>query len=251
MKKDELFGNLPETLRNELVDEFNKIVKNYREERWEPSELSGGKLCEIVYSILAGHVAGTYPKRSSKPSNMVDACKALEKASSFPRTVRIQIPRVLVALYEVRNNRGVGHVGGDVDPNHMDAVMVLYSTRWIMAELIRIFHNVDIPTATAAVEVLAEREIPFIWSVDGKKRILRTKLKAKEKTLLLLYSEATNSVNEVDLVAWIEHSNPAVFRRDIIVKGHKARLWEYDKESKTISLSPLGVAEVEAKLLNG
>lgn len=47
---------------------------------------------------------------------MVDACERLEQApaSKFPRSVRIQIPRVLIAFYEIRNNRGVGHVGGDV-----------------------------------------------------------------------------------------------------------------------------------------
>ena len=32
-------------------------------------------------------------------------------------SVRIQISRMIVALYEVRNNRNVGHVGSEVDPN--------------------------------------------------------------------------------------------------------------------------------------
>jgi hypothetical protein len=59
------------------------------------------------------------PNKPSKPRNMVDVARALEGAdqNAFPRALRVQIPRVFVALYEIRNNRGVGHVGGDVDPN--------------------------------------------------------------------------------------------------------------------------------------
>jgi hypothetical protein len=102
-----------------LMGAFATIVRNYREGRWEPSELNGGKLCEVVYSVLKGHVDGKMPTSPSKPRNTVDSAKDLEKADQnvFPRAVRVQIPRVLMALYEIRNNRGVGHVGGDVDPN--------------------------------------------------------------------------------------------------------------------------------------
>lgn len=248
MKPEEALGNLPDTLREELLNAFNSIVTNYRENKWEPSELNGGKLCEVVYSILRGLVDGNYPARSYKPSNMVDDCKAFEQApQTFPRSVRIQIPRMLVALYEVRNNRGVGHVGGEVDPNHMDASVVLYTSKWIVAELVRIFHNIDTKAATEAVELLTEREIPILWQVNGKKRILKPGLTMKEKTLLVLYSELT--IDEATLINWIEHTNPSVYRRDVLNKGHRTKLWEYDKVARTVTLSPLGSDFVEKKLL--
>src|SRR6478736_4451507 len=110
-----VLANIPSGLRDPLVETFTSIIRNYREGRWEPAELNGGKFCEIAYTILRGHVDGTYPASPSKPQNMVDACRALEKADDkiFSRAVRIQIPRMLMALYEIRNNRGVGHAGGD------------------------------------------------------------------------------------------------------------------------------------------
>jgi hypothetical protein len=249
MDQAKVLGQLPVGLRVELLKAFNKIVTNYREGKWEPSELNGGKFCEVVYSILKGYVDGNYPAKASKPSDMVVACRQLEQASStYPRSVRIHIPRMLLTLYEVRNNRGVGHIGGEVDPNHMDSAMVFYSSRWVMAELVRIFHNVDVVVATSAVEALTEREIPLIWKVDGKKRILSGKFTMKEKVLLMLYSEPA-AVSESDLIAWTEHSNPAIFRRDILVKAHKNRLWEYNKAAKTVTISPLGISAVEDKLL--
>lgn len=243
-------GQLPAGLRQELLDTFNEIVANFREGKWEPSELNGGKLAEVVYTILRGHIDGSFPARATKPADMLSACRLLEQESiSFPRSIRIQIPRLLTALYEVRNNRGVGHVGGEVDSNQMDATFVFYSAKWIVAELVRIFHNVDTAAATDAVEVLIERELPVVWKVGTVKRILATKLKMKEKVLLLLYSE-TSSLTEAKLVEWTEHSNSAVFRRDVLIPGHKERLWEYSKSSKSVTISPIGIRQTEEKLLN-
>ena len=69
-----------------MLAAFNEIERNYRERRWEPSELNGGKLCEIVHTILRGFVDGKYPAHSVKPINMVDACRVFEKvdAARFP-----------------------------------------------------------------------------------------------------------------------------------------------------------------------
>ena len=77
---------IPGSLRDELLRAFNEIERNFRERRWEPSELNGGKLCEIVYTILRGFVDGTYTTHASKPTNMVDACREFEKvdATRFP-----------------------------------------------------------------------------------------------------------------------------------------------------------------------
>jgi hypothetical protein len=149
-----VLAGIPDSLRDPLLNAFREIIRNYQQSRWEPSELNGGKLCEAVYTILRGYIDGTYPSKVSKPPNMVDACRALESASKAPRSVRIQIPRMLVALYEIRNNRGVGHATGDVDPNAMDATVVVVMAKWIMAELIRVFHQVDTDVARRAVETL-------------------------------------------------------------------------------------------------
>jgi hypothetical protein len=237
-------GALPTTLREELVSALESITRNFSERRWEPSELNGGKLCEIVYSIIRGHADGHFPQHSSKPSNMVRECQKLEQETQLPRSLRIQVPRMLISLYEIRNNRGVGHVGSDVDPNHMDAVAVLYMSKWLIAELIRVFHDVDTTTASETVDSLVERQLEVIWTVDGKKRVLSDKLSLYDKTLLLLYSEPS-SVAERDLLAWTEAANASSYRRDILKRCHKARLIEYDDVARVVRLSPKGARYVE------
>ena len=242
-------GMIPDGLRTPLLKAYNEIQTNFRERRWEPSELNGGKLCEIVYTIISGHIAGTYPPKPAKPSNMVSACQALEQTptTATSRSVRIQIPRMLLALYEIRNNRNVGHVGGDVDPNEMAAVAVLYMSSWIMAELVRIFHNVDTDTANKIVESLVERISPTLWQVDGKTRVLNTALSMKEKTLLLLYC-SQKPLDETVLADWLEHSNPSIYRRDVLRKMHSARLVEYNNQTGKVTISPTGINHVETEL---
>lgn len=238
------FAPLPIGLRDDLLNAYNEIVKNYAERRWEPAELNGGKLCEAVYTIIRGLADGTYPTRSKKPQNIVNACKALEKETAQPRSVRIQVPRMIVALYEIRNNRGVGHSGGDVDPNDMDATAVLYMSKWLVAELVRVLHTLTTTEATEVVEALIERQIALVWSSGDTKRVLKPGLTWKKNTLMLLLSE-TGEVAEADLFRWIEHKSLTAYRRDVLRPGHRERLWEYDETTRTVHLLAPGVDAAE------
>jgi hypothetical protein len=243
-----VLGGVPGHLRDELFRALNEVLQNYHERRWEPSELNGGKLCEVVYTILRGHVDGRFPAKASKPSNMVDACKALEhsNATRFSRSMRVQLPRMLVALYEVRNNRGVGHVGGDVDPNCMDATAVLAMSKWIVAELIRVFHSVPVDEAQRLVDSLVERTLPIIWKVGNTLRVLKPSMSTRDKVLAFLY-HANNWIPEDQLREWAEYSNPSMFR-DILQKCHKEKLLEYDIKARQATLSPAGVRDVETRI---
>ncbi|MFI7275390.1 hypothetical protein [Streptomyces sp. NPDC049879] len=235
---------LPEGLRDDVIDSFNCIVRNYREHRWEPAELNGGKLCEAVYTVITGYIDGQYADRSSKPRNMVSACQALEQKTGVPRALRIQIPRMLIALYEIRNNRGVGHAGGDVNPNLMDATAVLYMGKWLLAELIRVLHGLTTEQASGLVEALIEREVPHIWTDGSKKRVLKSGLTWKQKMLLVLLSE-NEAVGEQELLGWLEHSNASRFRRDVLRPAHKEKLIEFDERDSTVRILPPGIAAAE------
>ncbi len=243
-----VLANIPVGLRTPLLQEFNEIVKNYREQRWEPTELKGGKFSEVVYTILKGYIDNSYPSAPAKPPNMVDYCRKLEQADPlFSRSVRVHIPRVLIALYEVRSNRGVGHTGGDVNPNHMDSAYVLSVSKWVMAELVRVFHNVSTIEATQAVDAITERTLPLIWEIGDNKRVLIPNMELKDKCLALLFV-SPHPVLEADLVRWVEPASPANFRRDFSTKYHKEKLIEFDKTTRMITLSPLGAKYVEQNI---
>jgi hypothetical protein len=177
-----LLAAIPAGLRDPLLETYREIASNFAEHRWEPSELNGGKFCECSYWICQGFVIGTYAAAPSKPANMRNASRAIEdlpnSGKSGDHSLRILIPRMLPALYDIRNNRGVGHVGGDVNPNLMDATAVYSMASWILAELVRVFHNVKTDEAQAAVNGLVERKTPLIWSAGTAKRVLDADMSA-------------------------------------------------------------------------
>jgi hypothetical protein len=161
--------------------------------------------------------------------------------------VRITIPRVIAALYQIRNNRGVGHVGGDVDANYMDATFVLHSVQWVMAELVRIFHQTDVKTATDTVTVLVDRTIPMVWEVGDVRRLLDNSLSLADSTLLLAYSSPAG-VSDKQLANDLEQGRLANYRR-VLARLHADRMIEHTKATGWVVISPVGIQQVESRLL--
>jgi hypothetical protein len=92
---------------------------------------------------------------------------------------------------------------------------------------------------------IAERKLPAIWNVLGRKRVLNTSLSYREQTLLLLYSDIEAGIPTEDLFEWTEHSHRTNYRRDILAKLHSDRLIEWDRETEMAIISPPGILEVE------
>ena len=248
-----VLAGIPAGLRDPLFQSYTEIVTNFAEHRWEPSELNGGKFCEVVYTLIDGAISGSFPAKPSKPGNMVLACRALEGTTQQPsrvgdRSLRVLIPRILPALYEIRNNRNVGHVGGEVDPNLMDATAVFGMASWILAELVRIFHKISIREAQETVDALVERKIGLVWDLGQIKRVLDPEMNKDNQTLVLLYSKSSWTTDQ-DLYESVEYSTKTLFRRNILLPLHKARLIEYDPKGCRARISPLGAARVEQDIL--
>jgi hypothetical protein len=244
---DQALSSIPEGLRRPLIDEFSNIINNYMERKWRPAELSGGRFCEIVYTIIDGYSSGLYQTSPTKPRNFLVACRRLENNSSMPRSFQILIPRLLPALYEIRNNRNVGHVGGDVDPDHMDSSAVVSISSWILAEIIRVFHGVSTEEAQKLVDLIVERRSQIVWKSSDMRRVLKPGLPLKDQILILLGSNATK-VQTDNLFVWTDYDNRSYFNK-ILRKLHDSRFLEFNVAAGEIELLPPGYDEVE-KILN-
>lgn len=243
-----VFPSIPKQVLERLEKSYNNIKKNFRENRFEPSELNGAKFCEAAYRLLEWHTSKSYTPFGTKIRDFSQSVKKFENMSKFPDSVRFHIPKILDALYGIRNKRGVSHLGGDVDPNYMDAVFVVSACDWVMAELVRIFHGLSTEEAQKLIQNLVTKRLPIIWRIGKVRRILAVDLPYQDKALALLYDEYSQSVLDKDLFDWIEHSNLAVFRRDILRPCHKDKLIEYNQANGKVSLSPLGLQYVERNI---
>jgi hypothetical protein len=120
---------------------------------------------------------------------------------------------------------------------------------WILCELVRIFHNLSLEEAQDLVDSVSTRQIPDIWDIAGRKRVLRTDLDFKDKTLLLLYSTVDQGALVEDLFVWTKYSNVHVFKRAVLDALDKDCLVDYDAATEFVTISPLGIKRVEQNII--
>ena len=244
MNPKDALSNIPNSLRNLLLREYLLICQNYFEHKWRPAELSAGHFCEITFTIVQGFGLKTYPANVSKPRDFVGACRKLESMQNVPRSFQILIPRLLPALYEVRNQRGVGHAGGDVDSNAIDSSFVYSSCSWVIAELIRVFHGLPIEEAQQIVDQLAEIPIPLVWVGEDTKRILDPSVQVEDAILIFL-ATSVGRVAVSDLRKWTEYQNHSRFNSKL-TELHKKRYLEFNAAKKEVQILPPGAKHVSA-----
>jgi hypothetical protein len=128
-----------------------------------------------------------------------------------------------------------------------DAAVVYGMVKWVMSELVRVFHAISPEEAAAVVDTLTDREVPLLWRFGDRTRVLGAVLSAKDKALALLYGSA-GALPVREIVASIEYGNASQFRQKILKPAHKADLLHFDTESDMVILSPVGIRYVEENI---
>ena len=125
----------------------------------------------------------------------------------------------------------------------MDASVVLGMVNWIMAELVRVLHQLPIQDAQKVVDHLVERRIPVVWQIGDMKRILDTTLKLSDQVLLLVATcPAGCSIDE--LFNWIGYKDRGYFLR-LLRKLHTDRMIELSSDEKSAQILPPGAKVAE------
>ncbi len=224
--------HFPKTLVSKLISHYTKLKSNFIQDRMEPGELNGGKFAEVVFRLIqyATDPQQQYtPLRQSLPSvdNMV---RELEKLpNTLDDSLRLHIPRVLKAIYGIRNKRGVGHTG-EIDANLMDATLVMAVCDWVMAELIRLYHDCSADEAQNIVDRLVKRSVPIIYDRDGIKTLLK-QTSCEDAALLFLQYEGEKDIPVGDLCKWVEYTYVTTFRRKILHKLHTEKKIYLDEDT--------------------
>lgn len=252
---DEALKGVDDTFRDKIISAYKEIKNRYSKSlyslEYDSTGLSVGKFCETVLRFLQHRLTLSFTPFGTQINGFDDECKklTLTPKTSGNESERIIIPRALQYLYTLRNKRGIGHVGGDVEANKIDTETIVRISDWVICELIRINHTLSLEEAQAIVDSISEKSLPEVWSISGKKRVLSNGLETKEKLLLILYQSAENYEFAEDLFEWVEYSDFSMFKKAVLTPLHKRKLVEYDKETDIVYLSPTGTIEVEKIIL--
>lgn len=239
-----LASRYPAEIAEHIVRSFREVDQNYRLEKWKTSELDAGHFVEAVRRLIEHELQGTYTPFSTALGSFNQSILAKYESSSGEEEYRILIPRVLYAMYCVRNKRGVGHIASVV-PNKLDATFILHSSKWVLGELVRLSTSGSPEEAKLLVDQILYRQVDLIWDDGETFMVLDPKLKAAEKVLLVLYRQDRLAID--DLRSRVEYKNKTAFKKILAgLQGKKLLSITADSYCK---LSPLGVHLVEQSLL--
>lgn len=226
---------IPKEIATHIIESFLEVEKNYRLEKWKTSELDAGHFVEAVRRLVEHELQGTYTPFSVALGSFSQA--VLNRYESLPgaEEYRIIIPRVIYAMYCVRNKRGVGHIAS-VIPNKLDATFILHSSKWVLGELIRLSSSTDPESAKELVDQVLYKHVDLVWDDGETYMVLDNKLKAKEKVLLVLYRQ--DRLSAEDLRIKVDYKNKTTFK-SILAELQKQKLIGITKEG-CCKLSPIG-----------
>ncbi len=244
-------GDIPTKLRTRIIDRYELLKRAHVNGQYDACGLRAGRFAEVMIRILQNELTGAYTPLGQQLRPFDQETAALERLPKTvgPDSLRAIMPRALAFLYTLRNKRGIGHEGGDVDANEIDAATCVRTADWCLSELIRVVHAISLEEAQSLLDAIAERDVPDVWAVAGIKRVQDPALSAREQVLVLLYSDPETAVPAEDLFAWVEYNRIDNFRNNVLTPLHRARLVEFDQETNTVLLSPLGAIETETKVL--
>ena len=231
----------PDEIAEALVDSYVRALGQFKNGNWQYFGNEVGQFVECARRIIEFEISGTTIHLSDKlPIFTERLLQTWETANPAALDeYRIVIPRILYAMYCIRNKRGMIHKSS-IDPNKMDAVFLLYNTKWVLAEICRLNTNQSFSDAEDAINAIMNRESSLIWNTGKSLRILDSSMKIPDQVLCLLYVK--DNQLDTELQNETEYSNSSRFKT-LLKELHKNRFIEYSEGS--CKLSPKGVLLAE------
>jgi hypothetical protein len=251
---DKIAGNLKVQFDSKLVDEllsaYQEPKRNFFLSGLRLSAVEGGRFCEAAMRMLQQVATG----RFTPLGQLIDSERLFQQLREIPRgtqpdSIRLNIPRVLRVVYDIRNGRDTAHLGDGIDPNLQDATLVISNLDWVLAEFVRLYRDVDADEAQRIVDGLVARAVPTVQDFNGFLKVLKPGLQASPYVLLLLYESGTRGASLSEIETWVRPTMKSNLKTTLRRLVHD-KAFAHDNGSRYF-ITKLGLEEVERKNLHG
>lgn len=138
IREELLDGGLHEESVDRLLDRYESMQSRFSQGKFDEAGTHIGNFCENMVNILRDQMGeGVEPRPSV--GTFVDHCLSNNMGTNEPDSIRLQIPRMLRAAYDIRNNRDSVHVNLRVPVNRADTQAGIAICSWMLAEILRVF----------------------------------------------------------------------------------------------------------------
>ena len=157
---------------NSVIGHFISCIQKFEEGDWETSLAKAGKFIESVIKLLWVYGGKSLPAKQKDFKATLFAQKIINQidTTTIPDdSIRLQIPRASIFVYDIASNRGGRHDSGEVNANEMDSSIILSMCSWILAELFRFSAKnlISIEGAKKVIDSLTERRYPIFEEIEG------------------------------------------------------------------------------------
>lgn len=239
-----LKAKYPVDVCDALLEAYREIEENFSLQKWKATELDAGHFVEAARRLIEQELFGSCtPIGKSLPAFSDAELKRYENAQG-DESLRMLIPRVLKSIFNIRNKRGIGHLG-TISANEMDSTLIIYNVKWVLAEFVRLATGMNPNATQQMIDSIVERRVGVLWKHQGITRVLESKMDAREQALVLLFD--SSPLPEADLQKIIEYKNTTNFRK-ILKRLHAARLIDWAQGGQ-VFITPKGSAAAETVIL--
>jgi hypothetical protein len=219
--KNSLVVRFPTNLVDELIECYVEQKKNFYLGRLRPTEVEGGRFAEAAFRMLQ-HFGGlsVTPLGMRLDTDAIIRSLANLSSSAAPDSIRLNIPRTLRVIYDIRNNRDAAHLADGIDPNLQDSSLVSATMDWVLAEFVRLARGVSPDRAFALVKAITIRRIPAVEQFGDFLKTLRPSLGPSDRILLLLYHCADSGATAAELSSWLKPKQRANLSRTLTQLEH-------------------------------
>lgn len=239
-------AGIPAQLANKLLAEYAEAKKRYHLGDHRPTQVEGGRFAEAALRILEHALFGvSTPVGTTLPNFNAARLAKFESATSPFESLRIHVPRALFSIYAIRNKRDAAHLADGISANLQDATYVVGVLDWVLAEFVRIYHQVTPDVAQAIIDNLVKREVPVIEEIDGQPVCLK-KLGPSDRILVFLYRAGTEKGLEIpELQQQMMHPHRGNLTKAVRALAARNLLLIHPATGK-VHITSLGLKHVEA-----
>ncbi len=223
--KHPLFAGIPKELEKTLTAEYKKVIGRYQSSDFEHHETSVGKFCEVILRIFEYILTKKFTPIGKQISDTGKIINNLANNSGADVSLRTKVAPLVKILLGFRNERDAAHLGG-VNLERIDTNFTFYATKWIYAELIRLYSDMDTKQIQQKIDESADIMFPDILKVGNKKVITDPRL-TSEKEILLSLEDGDKTLEE--LFGMNKEQNKTRFKKKL-VSMEKQKLIHRDDE---------------------
>jgi hypothetical protein len=221
------------------VEHLAGATEAFGHSEWERCIAKAGKFIEAVLKALGTHCNVAFEQGRKFKADRVMTGLGQTPDGSFDDSLRLIIPRACRVVYDIASNRGARHDPHEINPNAMDAGIVVPVCSWIMAELIRFAQKgaVDPSEAAELVEGLMERKYPVVEVVGDRIYLHAKKKSAADVILVALARRHPRRMSKQQLISTAQNNGFSNHNADMAVSRIK-KFVDKDEDGRVRLLGP-------------